>query len=240
MSEDTRLNEWFVPKFGPPKFRVFVGLMFLPYTGMCVSFTILGSMVASVIAWDRVAALSLIYGLALGLSAHAADNLGSKKKPWGKHFSSKDLWLIMFLALIAAYSIASYYIIYRVPNLLIVAILEGFFVFAYNLEIFKGTLHNNLCFIFSWGILPVLAGYIMQTNTIGILPIMLSALAGIISYVHIRISREYKELKRHAIEPRCKKLEVYLKLISFGTIAVGLISVWIRASAEPNFNLRLI
>ena len=31
----TRMNEWFVPKFGPTRFRVFVGLLFLPYTGMC-------------------------------------------------------------------------------------------------------------------------------------------------------------------------------------------------------------
>ena len=40
------MNEWFVPKFGPVRFRVFVGLLFLPYTGMCLSFAIIGSMLA--------------------------------------------------------------------------------------------------------------------------------------------------------------------------------------------------
>ena len=55
---ETRLNEWFVPKFGPTRFRVFVGLLFLPYTGMCISFAIIGSMLAGEIAWDRVCAIA--------------------------------------------------------------------------------------------------------------------------------------------------------------------------------------
>jgi len=76
MNEDSRLNEWFVPKFGSLRFRVFVGLLFLPYTGMCVSFALIGSMLSASIMWDRVAAITLIYGLALGISAHAADGLG--------------------------------------------------------------------------------------------------------------------------------------------------------------------
>src|SRR5919204_5847711 len=75
LNKDTRINEWFVPKFGPIKFRVFIGLLFLPYTGMCVSFVIIGSMLADEIAWDRVGAITLIYILALGISAHIADNL---------------------------------------------------------------------------------------------------------------------------------------------------------------------
>jgi hypothetical protein len=29
-SKDNRLNEWFVPKFGPIGFRIFVGMLFLP------------------------------------------------------------------------------------------------------------------------------------------------------------------------------------------------------------------
>jgi len=230
MTEDTRLNEWFVPKFGSLRFRVFIGLLFLPYTGMCISFTILGSMLAPTILWDRVAALSLIYGLALGISAHVADNLGSKKKPWGEYFNSRNLWVLMILGLITAYSIAAYYIIYHVPNLLVIAFLEGLFVFAYNFELFRGILHNNVCFIFSWGALPVLAGYIMQTNTIGILPIILSTLAATISYVHIKISRKYKELIKHTDEHSSKRLETYLKVISLGTIAVGLIAILIRVS----------
>jgi hypothetical protein len=187
-------------------------------------------MLAPAILWDRVAALSLIYGLALGISAHVADNLGSKKKPWGEYFNSKDLWVMILLGLIAAYSIAAYYIIYYVPNLLVIAVLEGFFVFGYNFELFRGILHNNVCFIFSWGALPVLAGYIMQTNAIGIIPIILSTVAAAISFVHIKISRQYKELRKQSAEQSSKRLELYLKVLSLGTIAVGFIAMLIRPS----------
>ena len=88
-----RLNEWFVPQFGPIKFRIFVGMLFLPYTGMCISFSIVGSLLSpTTIMWDRIIAIVMIYFAALGISAHAADSMGSKKKPWGNLFSNLE-WI---------------------------------------------------------------------------------------------------------------------------------------------------
>src|SRR3712207_4279338 len=165
----TRINEWFVPKFGPTRFRVFVGLLFLPYTGMCVSFAIIGSMLASEVVWDRVGAIALIYMLALGISAHVADSLGSKQtKPWGHYFSKMQLLIIMGASLSAAYAIGIYYIVLFAPLLAIIAVLEGFFLFAYNYEIWGSIFHNDFWFAVSWGCLPLLAGYIIQTNSISI------------------------------------------------------------------------
>src|SRR5919108_1140664 len=113
---ETRINEWFVPKFGPTRFRVFVGLLFLPYTGMCISFTIIGSMLVGEVAWDRVGAIALIYALALGVSAHIADSIGSKKaKPWGSYFTKSQLLALMVVTLVAAYAIGTYYIVLFVP-----------------------------------------------------------------------------------------------------------------------------
>jgi small-conductance mechanosensitive channel len=230
MNEDTRLNEWFVPKFGPLRFRVFIGLLFLPYTGMCISFTIIGSMLSSSIVWERTGAIAVIYALALGVSAHTADSIGSKKaKPWGNYFSKMQLWLLITSSLVAAYSIGIYYMIFYVPLLWIVAILEGFFVFAYNFELFKGYFHNDFWFAVSWGVLPVMAGFIMQTNSIGVIPLAVSVIAGIISYVEIKISRPYKELKKITYdEYRIKSLETCLKIISLGTIAFATISIIYR------------
>ena len=71
-TEDNRLNEWFVPKFGPRGFRVFVGMLFLPYTGMCISFAVLGSLVTSQILWDRLCAIAAIYALGLGFTRRIA------------------------------------------------------------------------------------------------------------------------------------------------------------------------
>jgi hypothetical protein len=230
MNEDTRLNEWFVPKFGPLRFRVFIGLLFLPYTGMCISFTIIGSMLSSSIVWERTGAIAVIYALALGVSAHTADSIGSKKaKPWGNYFSKMQLWLLITSSLVAAYSIGIYYMIIYVPLLWIVAILEGFFVFAYNFELFKGYFHNDFWFAVSWGVLPVMAGFIMQTNSIGVIPLAVSVIAGIISYVEIKISRPYKELKKITYDKyRIKSLETCLKIISLGTIAFATISIIYR------------
>jgi hypothetical protein len=187
-------------------------------------------MLAPTVQWDRVAAIALIYGLALGVSAHAADTLGSKKnKPWGNYFSRSKLWLLLILSLAIAYSIGIYYIIFHVPLLLVIAALEGFFVFAYNFELFKGFLHNDLTFVFSWGALPILGGYIMQTNGVGTLAFIVSVAAAVISYMHIKISRPYKELRRKSLnESRAKRLEVYLKLISLGTIAAALVASLLR------------
>jgi len=239
MSKDSRLNEWFVPKFGPLKFRVFIGLLFLPYTGMCISFTIMGSMLASDIIWDRVGAIALIYTLALGLSAHSADSIGSRKvKPWGEHFNKRQLWLLTISSLTIAYAVGIYYMILYVPLLWIVAVLEGFFVFAYNFELFDGRFHNDLWFAISWGVLPTVAGFVMQTNSIGIMPLALSTITGIISYIEIKISRSYKELKRNTEEKEhcSKRLEIRLKIISIGTIAFTITSIIYRILYGHFFN----
>lgn len=220
----TRINEWFVPKFGPLRFRVFVGLLFLPYTGMCVSFAIMGSMLASEIAWDRLGAIALIYMLALGISAHVADSLGSKKtKPWGSYFSKTQLLIIMAASLTAAYAIGAYYIAFFVPLLAIIAVLEGFFLFTYNYEIWDGIFHNDFWFAVSWGSLPVLAGYIMQTNSMNILVLAAAGLTGLISYAEIRMSRPYKQLKqKNSNDALTYRLEIGLKVISVGTILLAL------------------
>ena len=62
-----RRSEWFVPKFGPSQFRVVMGLLFLPYTGMVLSFAIIGSVLADSVDGNRVLAIVVIYFLGLGL-----------------------------------------------------------------------------------------------------------------------------------------------------------------------------
>lgn len=236
LNDDTRLNEWFVPKFGPIKFRIFIGLLFLPYTGMCISFTIIGSLLSPIVLWDRVIAISVIYALALGVSAHAADILGSKIKPWGDYLNKRQLWMLIISGLTVAYAIGIYYIIFYVPLLCIIAILEGFFVFAYNLELFKGFFHNSFWFATSWGVLPLLAGFIMQTNSIGFLPIIISVIAGLESYIEIRTSRPYKEMRRNGRDKyRMKKLETRLKLVSLGTIIFTIIFLVFRFATGSFF-----
>ncbi len=220
--------EWFVPKFGSPRFRFIVGLLFLPYTGMVLSFSVIGSILADNIYWGRVLAIVIIYFLGLGVAAHALDALGSKSvKPWGSVFTKPQLWLLAIVSLAAAYLIAIYYMVLYVPVLWVVAILEGFFVFAYNLEWFGGKFHTDNWFAFSWGFLPVLAGHIIQTNKITLEALILALSMALFSLIEIKASRPYKGLKRrlHALEGDDKLLmeryEAILKSISLGVILLG-------------------
>jgi hypothetical protein len=217
-ADGTRINEWFVPAFGPDRFRVFVGMLFLPYTGMCISFAVIGSLMASEIHWDRAGAIALIYALALGIGAHAADSIGSKKaKPWGAFFTKKQIAALMASSLAIAYAIGTYYIVAYAPLLAIVAILEGFFLLAYNLELFGGRFHNDFWFALSWGALPVMAGYLIQNGGPSILIIAAAAGAMVASYAEIRLSRPYKQLKKMGAS--AKVLETRLKILSLSTIA---------------------
>lgn len=105
-------------------------------------------------------------------------------------------------------------------------------MFAYNLEWFKGRFHTDGWFAFSWGSLPVLAGYIMQTNRISAAALLVSAAMGLLSLVEIKASRPYKELKRASEQtPEAGwryivHFEAILKSLSLGIIllAVGMAS----------------
>jgi hypothetical protein len=235
-----RGSEWFVPRFGPERFRTAVGLLFLPYTGMVLSFSVIGAMMSRIIHWDRVAAIVLIYFLGLGIGAHALDALGGKgNKPWGEIFTGRQLWSAAASSLAAAYLIALFYIIRHAPLLAVIAVLEGFFVFAYNLEWFKGRFHTDRWFAFSWGFLPVCAGYVIQTNafSIPLLPVALSM--ALLSVVEIKASRPYKELKKRGSglqeeeQAQAARYETILKSVSLGVIALGLGLLLFRLSIAP-------
>ena len=227
--DTNRLNEWFVPKFGPTRFRIAIGILFLPYTAMCISFALLGSLISPSIHWDRIVAIVLIYFFALGIGAHFADSIGSRKKPWGAEISIHASWIILALSLSVAYSIGILYIIFFVPLLLVVAVAEGFFLFAYNFEKFGGRFHTNFWFVIAWGFLPVMAGFIMQTNGITLESILVATVTGVISYVEISLSRPYKVLKSRGVQiDSVRTLERYLKIISFGTLITAMLALALR------------
>jgi hypothetical protein len=228
--QEDRRHEWFVPSFGPLRFRIFVGLLFLPYTGMVLAFTVVGASLAETVHWDRVAALLVIYFLALGVGAHALDALGSRtRKPWGEIFPRRVLLGLAAASIGIAYAIGIWYIIHHAPLLAVIAVLEGFFLLAYNLEWFGGRFHTDGWFAFSWGALPVLAGYVLQTNSVSAPAVVVAAAMALLSLVEIKASRPYKELKRGAggLDPastraHARRYEAILKSISLGVIVLAL------------------
>ena len=224
MQPADRRREWFVPSFGPARFRIAVGLLFLPYTGMVLSYTVIGSMLAPSIHWDRVVAIVLVYFLALGIGAHALDALGSRGvKPWGQVFSSRQLWTLAAASIGAAYAIGIWYMVLYAPMLWPIAVLEGFFLLAYNLEWWDGAFHRDSWFALSWGALPVLAGYVLQTNTVSAAALLVATAAGLLSLVEIKASRPYKALKQAgtADAGQVASLESILKNLSGGVVLLG-------------------
>jgi hypothetical protein len=222
-----RRHEWFVPAAGPERLRLAIGLLFLPYTGMVLGFTVIGSMMADTLDWTRVVAIVVIYFLALGIGAHALDAIGSRgAKPWGRHFSARQLAFLAAVSVGVAYAIGIYYMIVYVALLWPIALVEGFFLLAYNLEWFRGRFHTDLWFAVSWGALPVLAGYVMQTNRLSPAVLFMALAMALVSVVEIKASRPYKELKRQAqASSLTRPLESILKAISGATLALALAMV---------------
>jgi len=200
-------------------------MLFLPYTGMCISFVVWGSLITGSTDFERLAILVLIYFIALGIGAHVADNIGSKKiKPWGDLFTKRQSWIIILACMGFSYGLGLYYALLFAPILVFIGIIEGFFLFAYNFELFKGMFHKNYWFALSWGMLPFLAGFAIQTNNITPFSLIFSLIPFILSYIEIRISRLYKYNKRNNSKSMVTyHYEILLKLLSIGTITLTFI-----------------
>ena len=220
-----RTSEWFVPKIGPRNFRIGVGMLFLPYTCIVTCFVIWGSLGGTFVL-DRLVAICVIYFLAVGVSAHCLDAVGGKTKPWGI-LPKRKILAIAILSLGIAFTIGMYYAFLDSPLLFPIGIAEGFFLFAYNLELFGGKFHNNVSTIISWGILPVFAGSAIQTNSISTETILLSIISALLTYFLITTSRKYKELKIDGVNSaKIQSKEIILKLITLSVI-VGTFSFFI-------------
>ena len=104
---------------------------------------------------------------------------------------------------------------------------QPIFLLAYNLEWFHGRFHTDEWFALSWGTLPVLAGYTLQTNQISIGALLVAAAMSLLSLVEIKASRPYKALKRapagsdKSAEEHLQRYEAILKSISLGVILLG-------------------
>jgi hypothetical protein len=227
----TREREWYVPKFGPRRFRLFVGMTFYPYTAMNVSYAVIGSLLSPAsVNWERLGAIALVYVLSVGISAHALDAMGPNK-PWGQLMTNRQLAGLALASLVAASAVGLYYAFTAAPLLILVGLPEIFFLFAYNLELFGGFFHSKGWFCVSWGLLPVIAGYVIQTNSIGIPALVGGAFGFATAYSEISTSKTYKSLKRDASPATIGKTSHYenvLKCLVGGVVLITVALVFLR------------
>ncbi|MDA4125305.1 MAG: hypothetical protein OK438_07680 [Thaumarchaeota archaeon] len=229
-AQGTRENEWYTPKWGPRRFRLLVGMTFVPYTLMNASYTVIGCFAAPSTNLYRAGLLALVYLLAVGISAHALDAT-APNRPWGAFLTRNQLFALGFGSLLLAAGVGLYLALAFAPFLLLVGVLEIFLLLAYNLELFKGRFHTDLWFSFSWGFLPVVAGYVLQTDSFAPIGLAAGIFGFATAYVEISASRPYKEAKRTVVaggSPYAKKFESILKGIVLSVVAVALSLVLLR------------
>ena len=220
--KDTREREWWVPRFGPRRFRLLVGLSFFPYTLMNASYVLIGSLLAPVVHYDRMLGMAVVYILAVGVSAHSLDAM-APNKPWGNLLSRAQLLALAVSALVPACALGMYYAFTAAPLLLPLGVAELFFLLSYNLELFGGLFHTDLWFATSWGFLPILAGYLVQADAVTLTSLAAGLFGFFTAFVEISASRPYKALTREgggAGSPIASKLESILK----GVVAIVLVT----------------
>ncbi|HYC11107.1 MAG TPA: hypothetical protein VEC02_00395 [Nitrososphaerales archaeon] len=208
-----RRNEWFLLRRGPLTFRRFVNMMFLPYTLMNVCYVLVGSLLARPVYFDRMGGMALVYFLAVGVGAHALD-ASAPNRPWGSFLSRPQFLAIAVAALGVSLSIGAYYALAFALVLFPIGFLELFFLLSYNLELFRGRFHTDLWFALSWGFLPVLAGFAVQTGAVTFLAVAGGLFGFLTAYVEIKAARPYKALIREgggASSELAMKFEAILK-----------------------------
>ncbi|MDG6990449.1 MAG: hypothetical protein JRM99_03385 [Nitrososphaerota archaeon] len=207
----TRENEWWVPGFGPRKFRLMLGLSFYPYSMMNACYVLVGSLVSPAVNYDRMFGMAVVYLLAVGVSAHSLDAM-APNKPWGDFLTRRQLAALAVGGLVPALAIGLYYAISAAPLLIPIGVAEVFFLLAYNLELFRGAFHTDFWFAFSWGFLPVLAGYVVQTDALALSSLAAGAFGFSTAFIEISASRPYKALRREGTASQVtSRLESILK-----------------------------
>ena len=183
-----------------------VNLIHPPYTFWHLSYVALGISLAPSINVVRSVAVLVAFFLGLGMGAHALDE--TMGNPLKTRLSKRKLYSIGFFSLSAASVIGVYYALSLSLLLLPLILVEVFFALSYNLEIFKKRFHNTLVFSISWGMLPFIAGYFVNSLSLSFGVILASLAVGLLTYVQRTLSIQSRSVRRLIESPvRALKLE---------------------------------
>jgi hypothetical protein len=141
----------------PGGWRDLATILHPPYTLWHLSYVALGAAAAPQIHADRLLAALAAFFLAVGVSAHALDELAGR--PLQTHVSDRLLIVLASVGLAGALAIgvAGMLTVSATPAPFV--IIGGFAVLAYNLELFGGRFHTDFWFAAAWGAFPALTGW---------------------------------------------------------------------------------
>jgi hypothetical protein len=169
-------------------------LLHPPYTAWHLSYVVIGACLAPNVDGTRLIATVLAFFLAVGVAAHALDELHGR--PLRTTIPS---WALVTAAVFglggaAALGIAG---VERVGAGLLAFITIGVVLaVGYNLELFGGRLHNDAGFAAGWGAFPVLTAYYAQRGRIDAVALAGAAFAFFLSGAQRHLSTPARSLRR--------------------------------------------
>jgi hypothetical protein len=169
-------------------------LLHPPYTAWHLSYVLVGASLAPKVSIVRLVATLLAFFLAVGVSAHALDEL--RGRPLQSEIPAGALWVAAGIGLAGAVALGIAGIFVVGLWLLPFIALGVFFVFAYNLELLRGRVHGDFWFALSWGAFPVLTAYFAQTGHLSVAALAAAAAGYALSYAQRMLSTPARTLRR--------------------------------------------
>ena len=175
----------------------YVNLLHVPYTLWHLSYVVLGAAVAPEIHLDRLLVTLLGFFLAMGVGAHALDELNGR--PLGTRIPKPVLVALGIFPLCGALALgATAGVAGSVWTLLFVAF-GGFIVIAYNLGIWNDRFHSNFWFAFAWGAFPALTSYWINSPNVTVSIVLLALGCFLLSLAQRTLSTQVRTIRRNAL-----------------------------------------
>jgi hypothetical protein len=174
--------------------RDYVTLLHLPYTAWHVSYVVIGGCLASAIAWGRLGAASLAFALAVGIGAHALDEL--RGRPQQTRIPDAVLVGLAAVSITLACAIGVVGAVTFHAWIALLVPVGVFLVLAYNLELVGGRFHTDLWFALAWGGFPLLCGYAAVAGEIDLTAFVAGAFAVLLSLAQRTLSNHVRRMRR--------------------------------------------
>jgi hypothetical protein len=174
--------------------RDLVTLLHPPYTAWHLSYVALGAAAAPVVHVDRLLASLGAFFLAVGIGAHALDELNGR--PLGTQLASRTLWGLAIAGVGGAVAIGIAGVVIVSASVAPFVVVGAFLVAAYNLELFGGRFHSDFWFAAAWGAFPAITAYWVNSLSVGIAGVLVAAACFGLSAAQRVLSTPVRELRR--------------------------------------------
>jgi hypothetical protein len=179
---------------GPGRWRDWWTLLHPPFTAWHLSYVVLGAVIAPHVRLDRLVAALVAFFLAVGLAAHALDELHGR--PLHTKIPSPVLVAVTVGGLAGAVGLGAVGITRAGWVLLPFMIVGPLLVVGYNAELFGGLIHTDLGFAAAWGAFPALTGYVAEAGRLEVAPVLMAGAAMALSAGQRHLSTPARMLRR--------------------------------------------